>query len=61
LIYFSVGFRIADAIEVKKADLEGHIRAITLEELDQFPGTRSRNNARLTFIYVRSELEPLVI
>jgi hypothetical protein len=31
--------RIADAIEVKKADLEGHIRALTLEDIDQFPGT----------------------
>ncbi len=30
--------RIADAIEVKKADLEGHIRALTLEDIDQFPG-----------------------
>ncbi len=31
--------RIADAIEVKKADLEGHIRSLTLEDIDQFPGS----------------------
>jgi hypothetical protein len=26
--------RIADAVEVKQADLEGHIRALTLEDID---------------------------